>query len=90
MSSRPSLHRVQMLIAAAACWGVGTVTKQVLSDVAPLTLLPIQLAASCVFLTVVSRLSRARISWSPEMRRLSRLGILNPGIAYALGLVGLT
>jgi probable blue pigment (indigoidine) exporter len=80
-----------MLIAAAACWGVGTViTKQVLSDVAPLTLLPIQLAASCVFLTVVSRLSRARISWSPEMRRLSGLGILNPGIAYALGLVGLT
>jgi drug/metabolite transporter (DMT)-like permease len=80
-----------MLIAAAACWGVGTViTKQVLSDIVPLTLLAIQLAASCVFLTVVSRASRIRISWSPQLRRLSALGILNPGIAYALGLVGLT
>ena len=91
MPSRQSLHRVQMLIAAAACWGVGTViTKQVLSDIAPLTLLPIQLAASCVFLTLVSRASRTRISWSPQMRRLSGIGILKPGIAYALGLVGLT
>jgi probable blue pigment (indigoidine) exporter len=91
MPSRQSIHRVQMLIAAAACWGVGTViTKQVLSDIAPLTLLPIQLAASCVFLTLVSRASRTNITWSPQMRRLSGLGILNPGIAYALGLVGLT
>jgi probable blue pigment (indigoidine) exporter len=91
MPSRQPLHRVYMLIAAAACWGVGTViTKQVLSDIAPLTLLPIQLAASCVFLTLVSRASRTNITWSPQMRRLSGLGILNPGIAYALGLVGLT
>jgi probable blue pigment (indigoidine) exporter len=91
MPSHRSPHRVQMLIAAAACWGVGTViTKQVLSDIAPLTLLPIQLASSCVFLTLMSRASRSRISWSPQMRRLSGLGILNPGIAYALGLVGLT
>ncbi len=91
MPSRQSLHSIHMLIAAAACWGVGTViTKQVLSDIAPLTLLPIQLAASCVFLALVSRARRTRISWSPPMRRLGALGILNPGIAYALGLVGLT
>ncbi|MGH3508448.1 MAG: hypothetical protein ACRDO2_14720, partial [Nocardioidaceae bacterium] len=42
------------LVAAAACWGVGTVvTKQVVDTVAPLTLLPLQLAASCVFLVGV-------------------------------------
>jgi drug/metabolite transporter (DMT)-like permease len=79
-----------MLVAAAACWGVGTViTKQVLSDVAPLMLLPIQLAASCVFLAVVSKASHTRITWSPQMRRLTALGVLNPGFAYALGLLSL-
>lgn len=91
MPPHQSLRRILMLIAAAACWGVGTViTKQVLSDIAPLTLLPIQLAASCLFLAAVSTVRRTRITWSTQMRRLSALGILNPGIAYALGLVGLT
>lgn len=85
------LHRVPVLVSAAACWGVGTVvTKQVLGDIAPLTLLPIQLLASCAFLVLVSRLSRTRIIWSPQMRRLTALGVLNPGMAYALALLGLS
>lgn len=91
MPTRQSFHRVPMLVAAAACWGVGTViTKQVLADVAPLTLLPIQLAASCVFLMVVAQVSRTPVTWSPQLRRLGALGVLNPGLAYALGLLGLT
>jgi len=50
-----------MLVAATACWGVGTVvTKQVLDDVAPLTLLPVQLTASCLLLAGVSLLTRTR------------------------------
>lgn len=86
-----ALPRVLMLVAAAACWGFGTViTKQVLADVAPLTLLPVQLLASCLFLLAVSRVGRARVTWSPSMRRLAALGVLNPGLAYALGLLGLT
>ena len=91
MPAPTSLHRVPMLVAAAACWGVGTViTKQVLADVAPLLLLPIQLPASCLFLLVMARASRSPITWSPQMRRLTLLGILNPGLAYTLGLLGLT
>jgi probable blue pigment (indigoidine) exporter len=91
MPAYPSFHRVPLLVAAAACWGVGTViTKQVLVDVAPLTLLPIQLLASCAFLLLVSHASRTRITWSPPLRRLAALGVLNPGLAYALGLLGLT
>jgi probable blue pigment (indigoidine) exporter len=91
MPAYPSFHRVPLLVAAAACWGVGTViTKQVLLDVAPLTLLPIQLLASCAFLFLVSHAGRTRITWSPPMRRLAALGVLNPGLAYALGLLGLT
>jgi drug/metabolite transporter (DMT)-like permease len=79
------------LVAAAACWGLGTVTsKQVVDDVSPLTLLPIQLVASCLFLLGLGLVRQDRLAWSPQLRRLAGLGVLNPGIAYALGLVGLT
>ncbi len=67
-----------------------------LGDVAPLTLLPIQLAASCLLLAAVAVLAgtrRARsdrFRWSLQTRRLAALGVLNPGLAYALGLLGLT
>ncbi len=82
---------VAALVAAAACWGTGTVaSKQVVGDIAPLTLLPMQLAASCVLLLVLTLVRREPFSWSPPFRRLAALGVLNPGIAYALGLVGLT
>ena len=82
---------VAALVAAAACWGLGTVaSKQVVDDVAPLTLLPVQLAASCVLLLLLVLVRRERFAWTPPMRRLAALGVLNPGIAYALGLVGLT
>ena len=82
---------VAALVAAAACWGTGTVvSKQVVDDVAPLTLLPMQLAASCVLLLVITLARREPFAWTPPVRRLAALGVLNPGIAYALGLIGLT
>ncbi len=91
MSVPSSLPRVLMLVAAAACWGFGTVlSKQMLAEVAPLTLLPVQLLASSAFLAVVSRASGTRLTWSPQLRRLTALGVLNPGASYALGLLGLT
>ncbi len=95
MSTITSRHRahtaVAALVAAAASWGVGTVvTKQVVDAVDPLTLLPLQLAASCGFLLVVVVVRREPLSWSPAVHRLSALGVLNPGVAYALGLIGLT
>jgi probable blue pigment (indigoidine) exporter len=88
---RTARTAVAALIAAAGCWGVGTVvSKQVVDDVPPLTLLPVQLAASCAFLLVVALVRREPLTWSPSVRRLAALGVLNPGIAYALGLLGLT
>ena len=77
------------LILAATCWGVGTViSKAALDEVPPLTLLPIQLAASLVILGVLMR--RQGISFRSEgSPLLGRLGLLNPGIAYALSLLGL-
>jgi probable blue pigment (indigoidine) exporter len=85
--SRP----IAALVAAAACWGFGTVvSKQVVDDVEPLTLLPMQLTASCTLLLLITVTRRESFAWTPPMRRLTALGVLNPGIAYALGLVGLT
>lgn len=82
---------VVALVAAAGCWGVGTVvSKQVVDDVAPLTLLPVQLAVSCAFLLLVTLVRREPLIWTPPMRRLAALGVLNPGIGYSLGLIGLT
>ncbi len=82
---------VAALVAAAACWGVGTVvTKQVVDDVAPLTLLPLQLTASCSFLLVVAVVRQEPLVWTAPLRGLAGLGVLNPGLAYSLGLVGLT
>jgi probable blue pigment (indigoidine) exporter len=82
---------VAALVAAAACWGVGTVvSKEVVDDVAPLTLLPLQLAVSCVLLLAITVVRRESFAWTPPVRRLAALGVLNPGVAYALGLVGLT
>jgi probable blue pigment (indigoidine) exporter len=49
-----------------------------------------QLAASCVLLLVLTLLHPEPLAWNPPVRRLAALGVLNPGIAYALGLVGLT
>lgn len=87
----PARVAVPALVAASACWGLGTVaSKEVVDDVAPLTLLPIQLAASCLLLITLVLVRGERIVWSPPMWRLASLGVLNPGAAYALGLVGLS
>ena len=86
-----SYRHVLLIVAATACWGGGTVlSKQVLDrGVAPLTLLAIELAASSLLLLLTLALLRQRVTWSPSITRLSALGVLNPGLAYALGLLGL-
>src|SRR6476661_8455192 len=78
------------LILAATCWGVGTViSKAALAEISPFTLLPIQLAASLAVLAILMR--SQGISFRTEgSPLLGRLGLLNPGIAYGLSLIGLT
>lgn len=90
MPPRHRPARVLMLVAATACWGAGTVaTKLVLDSVEPLTLLPMQLAASCLVLSAAAAVSGTSFAWSSQRARLAALGLLNPGAAYALGLLGL-
>src|SRR4051794_14096302 len=77
------------LILAATCWGVGTViSKAALTEFAPLTLLVVQLASSLLILTLLLRRQRVPVLGALPTR-LGRLGLLNPGVAYALSLLGL-
>jgi drug/metabolite transporter (DMT)-like permease len=87
----PGVRNVVALILAAACWGAGTVvSKQAVAELAPVTLLALQLAVSVAVLLAVVRLRGERLPVGREGRLLGRLGLLNPGLAYALSLIGLT
>lgn len=91
MSNVVRVHRFQLsLVVAAACWGGATVvSKRAVEEIEPLTLLPLELTISVAVLGAAMLTRRERVGWSPEMRRLSALGVLNPGLAYALSLAGL-
>jgi len=90
-ASRGAIARSDLvaLILAATFWGLGTViSKSALDEIPPLTLLPIQLTVSLAVLLVLMRRQGLSIRGDgPPL--LGRLGILNPGMAYALSLVGL-
>ena len=78
------------LVGAAATWGTATViSKRAVDEIDPLTLLPVQLAVSVVTLAAAVHLTGTQLLWTPELRRLSLLGVLNPGVSYALSLAGL-
>jgi drug/metabolite transporter (DMT)-like permease len=70
---------------------LGTVlTKYALGGFTSLTLLPLQLVFSVIFLAAVLAIRQDRPRLTVENRRVAMLGILNPGVAYALGLLGLS
>jgi probable blue pigment (indigoidine) exporter len=88
-SSRPPTWA--LLVLAAASWGTGTaISKQAVGAIPPTTLLTVQLAVSIGFLVVAGGVRGERLRSRPDERAITRLGLLNPGLAYALGLVGLT
>jgi drug/metabolite transporter (DMT)-like permease len=89
-ASSISRRTVLTLTLAAACWGIGTVvSKRATDEIPPLTLLPIQLMASLVALLLLMRWRRLPVQDRSASPVLGRLGLLNPGLAYALSLLGL-
>ena len=98
MAAAEGAHRVMgsarrralvLLVLAAASWGTGTVLSKVaVAEVPPLTLLESQLLVS--ILVVGLAVARDRAALRGIDRRLVALGALNPGLAYALSLIGLT
>lgn len=81
------------LVAAMASWGLGTVlTKIALDEFSSWVLLPFQLICSVVFLGILLFFTRDRKITTQQTHsygKVALLGVLNPGIAYALGLSGL-
>ena len=87
---RPRRRAALTLILAAASWGIGVViSKRAVAEIPPLTLLPIQLAASLLLLAVLMPLRGVPLRDRSAAPILGRLGLLNPGLAYALSLLGL-
>lgn len=79
------------LVLSAVCWGFATVlTKHLLLDIPPLTLLVVQLSISLAFLWIIIAGQHIRVRLSRETLLLSLTGLLNPGLAYTLSLLGLT
>lgn len=81
---------VVALILAAACWGLGTViAKRAVAEIPPIALLTTQLGSSLLFLIVLMRARGLPFRDPAASPVLGRLGLLNPGVAYALSLLGL-
>lgn len=77
-------------ILSAACWGSATVlSKSVLTYVPPMTLLAIQLTASISVLWVAVLVLRPRVRLDRSTRRAGLSGVLEPGLAYTFGIIGL-
>jgi probable blue pigment (indigoidine) exporter len=86
-----TLSPVLSLVLAAASWGVGTVvSKQALDEFAPVALLVVQLTVSVLFLSTLSIRKPGPTATGRGRRRAMLLGLLNPGLSYALALVGLS
>ncbi len=78
------------LVLASACWGLGSVmTKRALAELTPLTLLLVQLAVSVACLWSLRLLRPAPFNWSSRLLPVGLLGLLDPGLAYTLSLLGL-
>lgn len=78
------------LIGAAMCWGLGTVlTKYALGGIEASLLLPFQLICSVLLLGVFLVATGSSVRGINGTVKVAALGVLNPGIAYALGLIGL-
>ena len=81
---------VWSLVAAAACWGTATaISKRAVDEIAPTTLLPIELAISVAVLGLAALVTGDSRLPHEHRAGLAWLGVLNPGISYALSLAGL-
>jgi drug/metabolite transporter (DMT)-like permease len=87
----PALRASLLLAGSSAAWGLATVaTKGLLAEVPPLTMLVVQLSASTAFLWGAVLLTRTpvRLDRSAALAGLS--GVLEPGLAHTVSVVGLS
>jgi drug/metabolite transporter (DMT)-like permease len=81
---------VACMVASAACWGVATaLTKGALDQLPPLALVTAQLGASIAFLWTAALVGRLPLAVNRDARLAALGGLLEPGMAYAVGIAGL-
>jgi drug/metabolite transporter (DMT)-like permease len=85
------LLAIAAMIGSAACWGGATVmSRDLLGHIQAPTLLVIQLTASVAALLLLAIPHRPLQYVSASLGRISLTGILEPGLAYSVGLWGLS
>ena len=78
------------MLGSAACWGGATVmTKGALEAFGPFTLLSIQLTTSVTVLWLAACVTRVQLPPFGIAARTGSTGLLEPGLAYAVGVPGL-
>lgn len=90
-SARPTrTAAVAAMVLSAACWGSATVmSKGALAALSPLVLVTLQLSASVAFLGIAVAVTGQRVVIDAGARRAAVSGLLEPGLAYAVGTFGL-
>lgn len=88
--SRGKPIAIAAMIGSAACWGLATVmSRDLLDSMAPMTLLVVQLAASVTVLLLMAARNRPHLYRGKGLGAAAAIGILEPGLTYAVGLAGL-
>jgi drug/metabolite transporter (DMT)-like permease len=89
--SRPgAVFAIGAMILSAACWGFATVmSKGALAAFSPPVLLSLQLIASVSFLWLAVGVTRQKPVLDAKSWRAALSGLLEPGLAYAIGTFGL-
>jgi drug/metabolite transporter (DMT)-like permease len=78
------------MVLSAACWGSATVmSKGALTAFSPPVLLTLQLIASVVFLWAAVGVTGQKVTLDVGAQRAALSGLLEPGLAYAIGTFGL-
>lgn len=89
MTGHRTLVASAAMVGCAAAWGLATVlTKGTLDLVPPFTLLALQLSASVAALSLAILLQGRLPRRDAALRRASLTGLLEPGLAYAVGVPG--
>lgn len=79
-----------LLFTSCSFWGVATVlNKALLGSISPVLLLFLQLLASAVFLLTACFLLNKSMPKGKTLLVAIALGIMNPGVSYTFGLMGL-
>jgi drug/metabolite transporter (DMT)-like permease len=82
---------VGLVVVAAAIYALTTaITKKTLVYIPPMTLLTVQTIASATFFWSIVIWQKLPIRWNASLLKIASAGLLEPGLSYVLGILGLS